>query len=1164
MSNTTRKHHWLAHWFWLWFFVLVQLTPVQAAPLGQSDPAALCEEGVRLFLDNSDAEALPLLEAGFADRENADFTDPDDLGLCALALGLLRDNTGNFEGALEAYTVSLDVFQSTGNKPYEGTTLNNIGAVYDAQGYFSEALEVYQRALSIRLEISDRAGEATTISNIGSVYRDQGRYTEALEAYQQTLSIFSEVGDRAGEGTTLMNIGGVYDDQGRYAEALEAYQQALSIAREVGDRTGEGTTLNNIGIVYQNQGRYPEALEVYQQSLSIAREVGDRVGEGAALSNIGTVYGDEGRYPEALEALQRALSIVHEVGFQAGEWTTLNSIGSVYHNQGRYPEALEAYHQALSIVRKAGFRAGEGVALSNIGVVYDAQGRYSEALEAYQQALSIAGEVGDRATEGRTLNSIGGVYRNQGRYAEALEAHQRALSIVREVGARAEEGSTLHNIGFVYHDQGRYAEALEAYQQSLSIAREVGDRAGEGTTLMNIGGVYDDQGRYAEALEAYQQSLSIAREVGDRTGEGTTLNNIGSVYHNQGRYAEGLEALQQALSIVREVGDRTGEGRGLNNIATVYRAQGRYDEALEALEQALSIAREVGDRAGEGTTLDNIGFVYEQQGEVDQTAAYYEQAMEIFESLRAIAGSESGRASFISRYGDLYQRGVEVNRLQGQAETAFFTSERGRARAFLDSLATGQVQLADNEAEDLWYAEQSAYAARLGAQDALAQAKGQTPPDPQLVSDLEAQLAAAETEHQAALKAIQARGDQLAALVPGRSTVLALPEVQALLDEHTTLVSYFVLGESGSLAFIIAQDGFQTVELPQATPENLLGALIDLRLWATLDDPYPQPLQDLHTWLEVPLEKHLTTAQVGIIPHQLLHYVPFAALTDGQSYFGDQHTLFNLPSASAYQFIQQNAQTALQIAGQPALVFGNPNAGELNLSPLPHAESEAKAVAEILNASVYTGTAATEVQFWREANGAEFIHLAAHGGYNQTNPLYSAIYLGSEGEQDGLLEVREIYSLDLSATDLVVLSACETNVGQLSAGDEVVGLTRAFFFAGTPTVIASLWNVDDEATAVLMESFYSHLQAGLGKAEALKQAQVEVREEYPSPYYWAAFVLSGDPGIDGVSPALSSGDLVPPSSVPGPKIIPWVLAAGIAVIIIIAWLWSKRKRINGP
>jgi CHAT domain-containing protein len=196
------------------------------------------------------------------------------------------------------------------------------------------------------------------------------------------------------------------------------------------------------------------------------------------------------------------------------------------------------------------------------------------------------------------------------------------------------------------------------------------------------------------------------------------------------------------------------------------------------------------------------------------------------------------------------------------------------------------------------------------------------------------------------------------------------------------------------------------------------------------------------------------------------------------------------------------------------LVIGNPD------GRLPFAGQEAQAIARLYGAQPLLGTAATKETLRREAPQAGIVHIAAHGRYDATRPLASWLALAPDGEEAGQLPAREVYDLDLKHADLVVLSACQTNLGELSAGDEVVGLTRAFLFAGTPTVISSLWSVDDAATGLLMERFYTHLRGGLGKAEALRQAQQDVRDyrdtagqqRYAAPYYWAGFVLAGDPG----------------------------------------------------
>jgi CHAT domain-containing protein len=263
-----------------------------------------------------------------------------------------------------------------------------------------------------------------------------------------------------------------------------------------------------------------------------------------------------------------------------------------------------------------------------------------------------------------------------------------------------------------------------------------------------------------------------------------------------------------------------------------------------------------------------------------------------------------------------------------------------------------------------------------------------------------------------------------------------------------------------------------------------------------------------------PLADQLKTPLVGIIPHQQLHYVPFAALMNGEVNFGEQHILFTLPSANALPFIQTNAVTAREANKQGAVVFGNPATDAPGLSLLTNAANEAKVVGNLLGVPVHTGTEAKEDRLWVEVQNARILHQAAHGTYDSTSPLLSTIYLAPGNEYNGRLEVSEVYGLPLRGIELVVLSACETNIGDLSAGDEIVGLTRALVFAGASTVITSLWNVNDASTEVLMVSFYRHWQEGMGKAEALQAAQAEVRADprWRSPFYWAGFVLSGDAG----------------------------------------------------
>jgi CHAT domain-containing protein len=283
-----------------------------------------------------------------------------------------------------------------------------------------------------------------------------------------------------------------------------------------------------------------------------------------------------------------------------------------------------------------------------------------------------------------------------------------------------------------------------------------------------------------------------------------------------------------------------------------------------------------------------------------------------------------------------------------------------------------------------------------------------------------------------------------------------------------------------------------------------------------VSETHPTDAIDLHDVLIAPLEEHLTTDHLAIIPHDVLHYLPFAALSDGEHFLVDDYTFTLLPNASSLPHIEQNTGNMFT----DPLIIGNPATNDDDLSTLNGAEQEAKFVADLFGSTPLLGNAATEANVRNRATSAGILHFATHSSFEPAAPLESALYLTPEGDDDGRLTVREIYSLDLQQADLVVLSACETQIddtgivhGQLSvdSGDELISPSRAFFYAGAPTVVSTLWRIDAESSALLMERFYTHLYDGMGKAEALQQAQLDIRKEYPSPYYWAGYVLSGEP-----------------------------------------------------
>jgi CHAT domain-containing protein len=247
----------------------------------------------------------------------------------------------------------------------------------------------------------------------------------------------------------------------------------------------------------------------------------------------------------------------------------------------------------------------------------------------------------------------------------------------------------------------------------------------------------------------------------------------------------------------------------------------------------------------------------------------------------------------------------------------------------------------------------------------------------------------------------------------------------------------------------------------------------------------------------------MNTSVVAVVPHGVLHNLPFAALFDGKNYLVDRYTIVALPSASVLPFVSRNHKPA----GDQMIALGFGEAR--GLPSLGYAEDEARTVASIYGAEPLIGAAATKAALRVDGGRNNIVHVAAHYQRNSRNPLFSRLVLAPSEAVGGVLELHEIFGLDLQKTRLVVLSVCQSQVGDYSRGDDVVALSRAFMYAGASMVIASLWSVDDEATQDLMISFYTHLRRGMDEAAALRAAQADTRVKYPNPYFWAGFVLTG-------------------------------------------------------
>ncbi|MCR4338653.1 MAG: CHAT domain-containing protein [Gemmatimonadaceae bacterium] len=888
---------------------------------------------------------------------------------------------------------------------------------------------------------------------------------------------------------------------------MELWSQAVAEYRREGDRTREAITLNAIGLVHHDLGRPDSALAYYALALPIARALGDRTGEATALSNIGLAHRDLGRPDSALAYYAQALPIQRALRDHGGEATTLNNVGLAHSDLGRPDSALAYYALALPTQRAVGDHGGEATTLNNIGTVHSGLGRPDSALAYYALALPIRRAVGDRAGEAMTLNNIGLAHRDLSRPDSALAYYGLALPISRAVGDRTGEATTLNNIGTVHRDLGRPDSALAYLAQALPITRAVGDRTREATTLNNIGLAHHVLGRPDSALTYYALALPIERAVRNRTGEAMTLNNIGAVYRTLGRPDSALTYYAQALPIQHAVGDRTREATSLNNIGTIYLDLSRPDSALAYYAQALPIQRAVGDRAGEAVTLGNVAMSHQARTGPARflAVAYYDSAAAVLASIAERAGGDQNRLSYAEQGVGLFRLWtIAWLDLASEVDTrsanlaALAAAERGRAQAMLDLMRASAADAAGG----------------VGARSATTRAGAD------LAEEGERLVRSVAASGSASLSYLVTRRELIAwlSLADGEVYVSRVPVSE---QELSAAVAALRSGLGADSAAV--RDRMALRDAP------LLEASRDLEMELASGEGAAEAAQRLANWL-VPAEllaRVPVSAELVIVPHGTLNLVPFAALpigSNGES-LGIRYALRYSPSLSTLvEIAGQGNGTDAAGARARALVIGDPAMPEVRshtgaavrLGQLAGAKAEGRWVADQVGVRSLTEGEATESRIRELLPRATLVHLATHGYAYGTEALArrSFVALAPDREHDGLLTVGEVLDeIPFLSAELVVLSACQTGLGELKQAEGTVGLQRAFLAKGARSVLVSLWSVSDRATDHLMRSFYGHWLSGKPKAEALRRAQEEVRAmpEFADPRYWAAFQLVGAP-----------------------------------------------------
>ncbi len=886
---------------------------------------------------------------------------------------------------------------------------------------------------------------------------------------------------------------------------------------------------------------YRLAASKYRESRPLWQKLDDHRWEGILLTNLGGVHRMLGENETALQYYLQAVPLHRQTGNRRQEAGTLNNIAAVSYSRGDALRATDYFRQSLSVAQASGDRQAESILLNNIAVTYLSFGETQTALDYLGRSLELRRSLKDRAGEVRSLNNLTLVFRVLGDFELALKTAQSAMALADELKDPQLQAPTLNTLGSVYQSMGDSTSALSHFERALPVLRQLGDRRLESATLANLGELHARQGRMDSADNILQQALTLTRSLGERQREGSVLRTLGMVSFSRQDVKQALSLFDQALILQRQIGDVEGEAATLKEASRVERASGRFTAALERAESALKLVESLRVKVANP----------------DLRASYF-----------------SSRRAYYELYVDLLMSsGQQPQRNEAKALEA---SERARARSLIDLLRESHVQVRQH-IDAAFVERQRRLQQEINSFETGRMRLLSSKANPQELASIQKQLDDSLAEYRQLESQIHARSPQYASLIQPEALsfpeLQALLDKDTVLLEYLLAPerSYLWVLTSSSLTSH-GLPGSSTVEALASRVYKLLTVRNQSEPGETpaqrrkrlrqADAQSHDAALELSRLLLGPAMTQLVGKRLLIVADGALNYMPFGALPvpgPGMEHtpLVAAHEIINLPSLSTlaalrngprHEFTPERTIAVLadpvfsvdderlgsargrsqapsspeaSDKDQPAtrdLSRSAREAGLLQFRRLRFTRQEADQIAAIvpgtarLRAVDFAASRETAVNL----GAYRIVHFATHGLVNSHHPELSGLVFSLVNEsgqlQEGFLRLHDVYNLRLQA-DLVVLSACQTALGKEIKGEGLIGLTRGFMYAGAPRVMASLWSVEDRASAELMKRFYQGaLLQGLRPAAALRAAQTGLARDkrWRAPYYWAAFTLQGE------------------------------------------------------
>jgi CHAT domain-containing protein/Flp pilus assembly protein TadD len=952
-------------------------------------------------------------------------------------------------------------------------------------------------------------------------------------------------------------------------EALKKLAQAVPALLKAGETVEAARTLNQMGGLQLRLQETDAALISYQKALSLLKRgpVPEVIVD--SLNGLGDGYLQLNQLRQAEKILKRALLMSERWNYARGKAQALLKL-SERQNFDNQKVALQTAFEGLRVWQSLDDKPGLARAYSHIGRCYLAQNLLLEATQNYQQALDRWSDLKDTGEQAEALIMMGMIEFRRADWTRTIELVTQAQKMLEEDGEPERLGQIAAVLAEAFNENGSWESGITHYKRALEYYREAKKPHNVFYATWGLGVSYYLAGNYPEALTHFQDALT-SPELSDLEAA-QVRQYLGRVYTATGKYPDAMLNLRSALAVYTQSVNFKEQAQVRALMGIVYQQQGDLASARQNYHEALKVFRRLSDLLNESAVNFELGRLELRSGNYDAAEDYLKRSIEGTEHIRRTSASSDLTAAFSAWVHERYENYIEclmrkhgAEPARGFAISAFETSESARGRSLAELLRATQTNLTSGLDAELAEREKSVRQLLRVKEDYKITLLGKADSKAEL-AQLETGIAALEGQYAEVTQTIRSRYPSYEQVTQPTGWSLKKIQEQVVSDDQTLLLEYS-LGEHKSYAWAVSRTGITSYELPpQAQIETAVQTVHELLATppraGALDELTPA-IWKLAQMVLSPMAAELDKPTVIVVADGALAYIPFQILplpaSENEPLIA-RFEVINAPSASILGQLREETSHRQPVAktlaalGDPVFASNyemakdSANRKQLpgteagknqpseralraikvrpdsddpaDLQPLFYAKRELANLQEVAGDSeslVMSGFDAThEALLSTELKRYAILHIATHGLLDPRQPEQSRLIFSTVDRngkpQDGRVGLQDIYGLR-APVDLVVLSACQTALGKEVRGEGLMGLTRGFMYAGASSVVASLWKVDDEATAELMKQFYINmLQKKMPRAAALRAAQNNVRQraEWHAPYYWAAFTLQGE------------------------------------------------------